>query len=584
MVRTRFLLLLGTLGLLAASLYVAALFGSTPYAAVARLSRVAYYEYAPDGPSLLRLTLTPARYAALRAGSVALLMSSTIAALGLLWQREVRWELDGLKQECYAAGAGLVRAVRGRSKAELVGASALLLLLFGGQLVWLLNDPLSPDEIGSFDAFVHEGPAAIASFYPIPNNHVGYNLLSWLLSELLPGRVRLIMRLPSLLVAAGGAAFSYALLTRQCSFRVATWTTALFGFTKLAVLYAAAGRGYYLQLACLQVAFFSVLELLCGGRCPRLAWVGLIGTSAVGSYAIPTFALPLASLLLVLAAGAGGWAEDRRRGWGQVLLAGTIIGAILAVLYSPVGCVSGWGRLLGNRYVAAQGGSNFWQSVPAYLYETTGMLLGSVRPWLVAGAALLSLVPLVLLREQVRAKWRWVGWLSWTLVVLPAGFMLLWQVFIPARVLMYATYFFYLLLALGVEGAASRWPGRALAVWWPQLLLLALPLWRTAAFIAELPALFRSRDQLMAVERAYHWLERQPPGPVYIRAPLHAIMFHHYALLEGRRLTLDAHPSAGVRYSYVVRDHTPVTLKSGEPTSPARAAYRDAMVVIYAQQ
>ena len=575
----RFLWLVAALGLMLASAYIVGIFGFTPFAEVQRLGQVAYFEYAPDGPSYLELALTPARYAALRLGSTALLAGSAWACAGLLRKPLYRREVRHLQHEIGSAIGALRRVVGELSLAEKALGAALLVLMLGLQLFWLLNDSLSPDEIGSYDAFVHEGAAAVASFYPIPNNHVGYNMLSWALAQVLPAQVRLIMRLPSLLVATAGSALSGVLLTRRCNFRVAALVTALFGLTKLTIVYATAGRGYYLQFVCIQLAFFAAVEMLLQGHCRRLAWLVFIGSSVVGLYAIPTFALPLAGLLLALLAGS--WRPNYRRGFlAQVLLAAAIIGAITLLLYAPVGCVSGWTRLLGNRYVAAQSAAAFWGTAKAYTYETTAMLLGSVRPALLLAGALLASAPLVLRRVPLPAAVRGLGWGSWLLVVVPLAYMLARQVFVPARALMYTTFFVYLLAALGADVVAARW-GRKPAAWLPMLLLALLPCYGLVRFGLDLPVVFQSRATEATALRAYQWFRNQPPGPVFIQASYYAIMFHHYGLLDGRALTLDARRVAGKRYPYVIRaiDVPPSLPATGTP--PYRASYRDAMVVIY---
>ncbi|MDB5236019.1 MAG: hypothetical protein JWR44_3012, partial [Hymenobacter sp.] len=421
----RFLVFVAALGLLVASLYLALIFGNVPYAALQRLGQVAYYEYAPDGPNYLTLALTPGSYKALRIGSWGLLACSSLATIAVLQKAIFRREILRLKLECSLATTALATVIRSLTVGQRLLAAMLLLLTLGAQVLWLLNDPLSPDEIGSYDAFVHEGPAAIASFYPIPNNHVGYNFLSWLMAQVLPGSVRLTLRLPSLLVATAGTALSYALLTRISNFRVATLVTALFGLTKLTIIYAAAGRGYYLQLACLQLAFFATYELATGGRYRRLSWAVFTSASVIGLYAIPTFALPLASLAAaLLVAGRKFGPGHRRLFWTQGLFTLAVIGAISFVLYTPVGCVSGWRQLLGNRYLAPHSMVAFWNLSRAYLYETTGMLLGAVRPGLIATAGTLALTPLVLLRKNISTQTKQLAWTCWGLLVLPLVLML----------------------------------------------------------------------------------------------------------------------------------------------------------------
>lgn len=579
----RFLLLVAVVCLLAASAYLAAIFGPAPYAAVARLGHVAYFEDVPDGLLRLHLALTPGRYAAFRAGTWALLSGGLLGTLGLLGAAGGRRELRRLGREARRAGAALARTVRRLPGRERAAAAALLLAILAVRLVWFFTDPPSPDEIASYDCFVREGPVAVASFYPIPNNHVFYNFLAWGLAQLVPGApVRVVMRLPSLLVATAGTALGYALLAHFRGFRVATLVTALFGLTRVSIIYAASGRGYFLQFVCLQLAFFAVVGLATRHPYRRLAWAVFVGSSTVGLYAIPTYAAPLAALgLALLAAGGGFRPRHRRRFWGQLGLAGAIIGATALVLYAPVGCVSGWPRLLANRYLASHAPADFWATGRAYLYEATGMLLGPVRPVLLLGAALLGLTPWLLARARLPARSRWLAWASWALLAAPPVLMLARHVFIPARVLMYTTYFVYLLLVLGADFAATRWRGHR-AAWVPLGLLGALLAFRVAELGPQLPVVRHSRAVDRAVARSYRWLRAQPPGPVFLSAMYHEIMFYHYALLGHQPLTLDVKPAPGVRYRYWVWAKGQTAPPPAWALAlPHRVAYEDPTTIIY---
>lgn len=580
----RFFVLLGTGCLLAASALLMAIYGATPYAAVARLGQVPYYEVVPDGPIRLVLALTPERYAAYRAGGWALVGTALLGALALLRHTAYRRELRRLGQEARRAGAALRRTVGRLSGAERAGAGALWLGLGLTWGAWLLLDPPSPDEIASYDSFVREGAVAVTSFYPMPNNHLGYNLLAWVLEQLLPGQARLVMRLPSLLAALAGTALSYALLTHFRNFRTATLAVALFGFTKVAIIYAAAGRGYYVQLGCVHLAFFAAVGLASGPRYRRLGWAVFVGSSVAGLYVIPTFAAPLAALGSVLAGAALGRPPAlRHRLWGQLVAAGVVVVATVAVLYAPVGCVSGWGLLLANRYVVAQPLATFWALGPAILYETAGMLLGPVRLGLLLSATLVALVPLAL-RRGAPAQWparaRWLAWASWALLVGPVALALAQRVFVPARALMYATFFLYLLAALGADWAATRWRGRW-AAWAPLALLVGLLAFRGWELYDQVPTLRTSRAEDLAVARAYRWLRAQPSGPAVVGAPYHELMFDHYALLNGTPRLLHPRPVAGVRYPYLVWPQGPTPRPAWSLALPYRAAYQDELVVIY---
>lgn len=577
----RFLGLVAVLCLLAASTYLVGLFGPASYAELARLGNIVYYEYNPVGAACLRLALTPDRYAAFRACGGTLFGGSLLAALILLRRPAYRQQVRRLGWEFRRAGAALLRTGRRLSGPEQLVAGALILLIGGARLFWLVNDALSPDETMSYDTFVQEGRLAVTSFYPLPNNHVFYNFLAWLLTPLLPGHVRLVMRLPSLLVSTVGTALSYALLTHLRSFRVATLATALFCLTPATLVYAVAGRGYGLQLVCVQLAFFAAIALLTAPSYRRLAWTVFIVSSIVGLYTVPTYASPLAALGTGLLGASWRLAPQQRwRFWGQLFFAGIIIGVTTVVLYSPVGCVSGWPRLLANRYLAPYPLAAFARTIPAYLYEAASLVLGPARPALIGVAVLLGLTPLVLRRGRHTGRGPWLAWLCWALLIGPLVLMPAQRVFMPARVLVYATYFLYLLATLGADYAATRWRGHWVA-WGPVGVLLLLLLFRVVEVGGQLRGLRRDREVEDATARAYRWLRTQPPGAVLIRAIYYELTFHHYSMLDHQPLRMGSERVAGVRYPYLVWLKSSLPRPAWAAALPYQVRYEDAQVVIY---
>ena len=578
----RLILLVASVGLLVVAGCLAMIYGPASYPDLARLSQVSYFEYLPDGPVYMRLALTPARFAGYRAGLAALLVLGAVATALQLRNPKTLRQAQRLGKEFRRGLKAMGRTVRELSGGQQATAAALLLFLFTAQVLWLITDPLSPDEMVSYDSFVRQGPVAITSFYPIPNNHVFYNILSWMLSLLMPGQVTAAVRLPSLLAATLGCAASYVLLTRLRGFWTATAVTALFGFTRAALLYAASGRGYYLQLGCIQLAFFAVVELATGGRNRRLAWTALLASSVVGLYTVPTFALPLSAFVLVLLAALPGFAPRYRKPYlaqmGLVLLAMAVLSV---VLYAPVGCVSGWPRLLGNRYLMPPSSQSFWGKALAYIYETVGVLLGPVRPALLAAALVAALTPLLWWTHDGNNRSRWLGWASLALLITPLALVLIRHTFVPARVLLYTTFFLYLLAVLIAGKIASRWPGklsgRVLAG-----LLMALLSFRLLELRNHVPIVMRSRSRADTVARAYQWFRQQPPGGVFVGASYHGLLFNHYANLDRRRLQMSSAFSTGATYHYLIWAKGQATDRPAWAINqPYQVAYEDDMATIY---
>ena len=540
--------------LLLAAAGLGLLFFTSPYHKALALGGVTYND---EGFYRLSLAVTPARYQALRgllAGSfvVGLLIVVGLRMTGrptALLRAELRHGRARLQQWWHRLPAS--------TKLVGVGLTALLVVV---RVWYLLNYPLGTDEVASYDYFVREGPLAITSFYPIPNNHIFFNLLAWPLAEtgLSP---RLVMRLPTLLVGTLGTVAGYVLLARLLGARFATLVTGLTNLGPLWVYYAAAGRGYFIEICLVQLGFFAVVELLRPASAyVRLSWLAFIGSSILGMYTIPTYAYPLASLAL----GLGGGLLLQRR-WArlpELVAAGLGILVVTALLYAPIVTVSGWGKLVSNRYVAAKTAAQFWPPFRAILYETAAELFGpSLRlsgPAWLAGALLGGLV---VNRWVPAGPRRTVGLLAWVLLAMPLVLMAAQRVYAPVRTILYLTFYGYLLGVLLFaclpirRWLAARWQ-------WPVIIgmILSIGGFRLFRHQAQVRA---SRYETQQLEQAYRWLNAQPAGTtepvrVWLYSPLHELFFAHYATQEARpNLRLQSGGKEGPRmiYDFVVLDN-----------------------------
>ena len=551
------------------------LFLFAPLTRVAAVSRLVFHE---DGFRQLTLALTPARLLGLQ------LISGAAALLGLGGWLALRARGPAV------VGPQLRRAFRRQRRhwRRLPGSARwaallLLALVLAARLHYLVAYPLSTDETASFDYFVREGPRVILSYYPIPNNHLLYNLLAWPLHRAgLPPQ--LVMRLPTLLLGGANLVLTLGLLSRIAGVRRALMITGLTALAPLLVYYGAIGRGYGLQLGMVQIGFFAALELLRPASCYRqLAWTALVLSSIAGLLLVPSYAYPLAALLLGLAAGFG-----RQQNWpalGSLLLAGMAIGLLTLLFYSPVGAVSGWDRLLANRYVAARAAAQFWPGFRPRLYEVAAELFGPSVRWsgpLWLGIALFGSAACWRMPASPR---RQAALLAWLLVAVPIGLLAAQRVFPLARVLLYVPWAasLWLLLALPRQkspGWANGWT-LALALGG----LMSLGLFRLYRNEAQLRG---AQREARLVQQAYAWLRHAAPGQastarVGLQAPIHELFFAHYLLLEPRpplRLVSYRTPQPNGPFGFIVLTHA-AAASGGRVPASYQASYSDALVTIY---
>lgn len=525
-----------------------------------------------------QLLVTPERLALLRRALWGLALGA--AAVVARWFR--RGRLQGEWQELAGASRSLFRsileALRRLSLSEKLLVGVILLGVQALRLYYAHMYPLSTDEVATYDYFVWGGPVASTSFYPIPNNHVLFSLSAWAISWFTTDAV-LVLRLPTLLISLAGTLVVYALLLRVTSFRVATLAVGLFCLSPLSLYYGMAGRGYFLLVVLATAQFFAGLAILHYTRYQRLGWGVFIVTGILGLYTIPTYAYPLVSL--------GCWLAlvflRRRQPASLLTLAGAslVVGAGAAGLYLPVLCVSGLRALAANSYIAPQSLSDFWGSYALYLLKPARELFGHEQLSAPGFVGLLLAVLAVL--PALPPRLRRVAAPAVLVVLLPFVFMPLQRVYSPARVLLYATFFFFTGVAVLGEWVLWRLRVRpALQLAGIGLVVGLYGLYEVAHFRYAVRA---AQHQARQLEGAYTWLRPQRPRRVYFDAPFHKLYFHHYALTTGYPLQLfEASSACGTSYDYVVLFRGQTALPAWLTPTAYRPVYADDGATIYQRQ
>ncbi|UOQ64302.1 hypothetical protein [Hymenobacter volaticus] len=572
-VPTRFIIVLGLFCFLISSGFLFLIYGFTSYEQVQSLSKVTYHE---GGYKHLALAVTPASYQLLQIGLAAIagLSGSLLMALRYFQKASIQAEIRLLQIEIRRASVALGSTVRGLSRLERGVFAGLLVLILAVRVWYLVAYVLNTDEVASYDYFVRQGPLGISSFYPIPNNHLLFNFICWPLS-LVSDNVRVVMRVPTFVAAAVGTILGHLLLARRGGFWAATLATGLFSLSPLGLYYAVAGRGYFLQITLLLLAFSATVALLQSPMYRRVGWLLFVGASILGFYTIPTFLYPFVSLSLGLLIG---FVWQRR--WlelGQLVLAGGIVGAVSALLYWPVMCVSGFTQLVGNHYVAKMAATVFWRNYLGYLRNLADMLAGNGHLGMVAGGGLMMLGPFLIRLLPRRAKV--ISALAWLLLVVPLALMAVQQVLIPARVLLYLSYSGCVLGSLIGITLLSR---LRVPTTYQALLCLAIVVaygsYQFERQLAPHQVEVREEEQM---EAAYTWLTSWGGQRVLLTAPSYELFFYHYALQEHRPLLLHSSSVPNQTYDYVVqaRSSDPLPLWVKPPLYTL--VYENESVVIY---
>ncbi|UOQ96010.1 hypothetical protein MUN81_12130 [Hymenobacter sp. 5317J-9] len=439
------------------------------------------------------------------------------------------------------------------------------------------------DDAASYTLFVSQGLFATASYYPLPNNHVLSNVLSWLFYQASPS-FWWTMRLPVLLTTTAVTVLMFVgLLHRRLAFRPALMAVLLFSLSKLSIYHSSVGRGYWLLTGCAVVMFFVTLALAAKTRAPRAAWALLLVSGICGTYAVPTFAVVMASAYSWL--GLSFLREKARADLLRLVVVGTTTVAATLLLYAPVLFVSGPAIFFGNGFVAPRPFAEFVAGLPAYLWQTEGFLVGQIK----AGAVLTVLggaTAIVLLRRA------WQGQLpsaqtAWWAGLAPAAFwfcavpyvvLIAQRVFAPGRTLLYKGLFFFVVLAMVVEWLL-RQPRQWKALR-PALAVAALA-WTGYQFISLWRDNRIPQQHNADYHAAYAWLAQQPRGPVLVPEPTHSIFLRLYfrSELPGQPWQLDGRPVPGRAYPYVVA--FPNKRGYFQPRFSFAPAFRNTEVEIY---
>ncbi len=570
-------LLTGIWGLCAA--YAALVLNQATYADVRALGRITFhngsYQYLSVRPTAAEFAL--AQRTALGVAGALLLAAALAGARG-----DGPRQLGALAAETRAALAGLGRTLARLAPAQRWAAGLSLAVLTGARVYFGLVKSYHSDEVASYDFFISRGLLAVSSFYPIPNNHVLPNTLSWLFFRVNPD-LWFTLRLPVLLTTTAGTVGLFAGLVRFGTFRAALVALTLFAWVQLSMYNAVAGRGYWLLMSLAGVHFFATVALLARPGAPRVAWAALLLSGALGCYTVPSFLYVVASASSYL-----GLVYGRRRDWAGLgraaaLAAGAVAGA--ALLYAPLLLLSGWRLLLANDYVVSHPWPEFLRALPAFAWFTEGTLAGQrsvgvlgfvaglgAFGWLLRARAWAGLAP------DLRAAVRRLGLPALWFVGLPYALLTAQRVLPPERVLLYKSLYFFALVGLVVDAWLRAHPGR----WRPRLAGLGIALFVAYQTYTMTFLVMANRRYIDAIWGSFAWLEKQPPGRAMVgvnETSLHYLFLAHYRT-PGRAWQFDTSPQPGVRYRYVVV--SPDYQGPYRPAPPAQPVFRDGVNEIYA--
>ncbi len=333
--------------------------------------------------------LTPGRFSVIRWGMAGLAVLY-LAVVLLAYQKIC----SGMKSMA-AFLILLLQKVKARYSFLSRQEKAICWLALGGLLVLRIYQaatyPVSYDEAWTYLNMSSKNVLVSASYYPAPNNHILFSLLTNL-STLLPVDVTFALRLPNVILL-GLVFWSVLLILKELfDFKVAILSTVTFASSYPVALYSVQARGYLLYAWFALLGFYIMYKIV-SGPARRFHWGLWIAVSTAGFYSIPSY------LYAFVASGIYGFIFfllDRDYAKLRALIWSGLVTVVLTLLlYTPVFLVSGWQSVFNNPYVSTRTRSEVLAGLPTHLLRTGNWFLGSVFSYgylFVAGVVLYLLL------------------------------------------------------------------------------------------------------------------------------------------------------------------------------------------------
>lgn len=231
-----------------------------------------------------------------------------------------------------------------------------LLAIAVHQVFMYQNIFLAMDEAFSWLFFTSQGASVILTHYPVPNNHLFYNLTTYFWHFFVSDNI-LALRLTSILSFWGLLVVVFAFFLHKSGFQIAYLTLLFVGLGFSQSVFSVQGRAYMFEALCNIIAFFALLMYLQNYHSLYLWLFGF--TCVLGFWAVPVFLYAMLSfyafLLLQILRKKIPFSLFYRFAW-----VGLLVSACVYVAYVGVLAYSGKNALLSNENVAPKDYDSKW--------------------------------------------------------------------------------------------------------------------------------------------------------------------------------------------------------------------------------
>jgi len=205
------------------------------------------------------------------------------------------------------------------------------------------------------------------SYYPAPNNHVLYSILTNF-SVLLPFDTTFCLRLPSLLINLFVVFFVYSFLKEYFNKNFSVVVTTLCLFLYMSIYYSYHARGYSLVFLCFILSSYSAFKITDSIK-NTYYWACFAIANIAGFFTMPSFLYPYIMVNLFI------FLYLKKITKAQLLTNISII-SIVGLLYAPIIITNGAEALYGNTFVKPTGRIEEIRQLPWFLYLTFERIFG----------------------------------------------------------------------------------------------------------------------------------------------------------------------------------------------------------------
>jgi hypothetical protein len=193
--------------------------------------------------------------------------------------------------------------------------------------------PIDFDEADTYMLFSSQGPLVSATFYPLPNNHILFSIITSITS-MLPIDPVYALRMPLLPIGLLAVIALFGLLKKYFSHAAALIGLSFFIATYPVFIFSFLARGYLLLLLFFIMALYAIFELCFADQYKKRHSYLFVLASIGGLYTIPSFLYALAGVFLF--AFITLLVHKKNASIVRLVKDGFMIAIVSAILYLPV--------------------------------------------------------------------------------------------------------------------------------------------------------------------------------------------------------------------------------------------------------